>query len=222
MTARWLRHGNTWFAGVNALPNDANGAVGDGPPLSCSALQLAQELYGIHPLDLGQLSITYPGYPRQDADESNAAHRFRRKRDAAHVDGLIPEGPNRRRYLREPHAFILGLPLGICRASPLVVWDRSHDIIRGAFQSAFAAEPIDRWPEIDVTEIYQEARRRAFDCCERIEVPVVQGEATLVHRLALHGVAPWDDQLADGHHSRAIVYFRPEFSGGCAAWLGAP
>ncbi|MEO0678561.1 MAG: hypothetical protein AAFZ02_13510, partial [Pseudomonadota bacterium] len=31
--AAWLRHGQTWFAGVNVLPHDASGAVAGGPPL---------------------------------------------------------------------------------------------------------------------------------------------------------------------------------------------
>jgi hypothetical protein len=32
----WLCSGGTWFAGVNVLPNDAFGAVSNGPPLGGS------------------------------------------------------------------------------------------------------------------------------------------------------------------------------------------
>ena len=31
--ARWLRCGGTWFAGVNVLDNDGNGAIADSGPL---------------------------------------------------------------------------------------------------------------------------------------------------------------------------------------------
>jgi len=31
--AKWLRYQETWFAGVNALPNDAQGAVANSGPL---------------------------------------------------------------------------------------------------------------------------------------------------------------------------------------------
>jgi hypothetical protein len=37
--------------------------------------------------------------------------------DAAHVDGLLAEGPEKRRYVREPHAYILGVTLSIAAAA---------------------------------------------------------------------------------------------------------
>ena len=40
---RWLRCGETWFAGVNALPNDADGAVAGGPPLSGIAVDFLRD-----------------------------------------------------------------------------------------------------------------------------------------------------------------------------------
>ena len=67
--ALWHRHGKTWFAGVNALPNDPLGSVAGGPPLDCEALRLARSLYGDLSLDQAQVSIVYPGYPLQDPDE---------------------------------------------------------------------------------------------------------------------------------------------------------
>ncbi|MEM6391137.1 MAG: hypothetical protein AAF825_14945, partial [Pseudomonadota bacterium] len=121
----WLRHGGTWFAGVNALPNDARGAVSGEAALTGAAIEFAAALHGAEPAwDAGQISVVYPGYPQKDASESDAAHRFRRNRDAAHVDGLLPVGPARRRKMQEPHSFVLGIPLTACSAgaSPMVVW----------------------------------------------------------------------------------------------------
>lgn len=216
----WLRHGETWFAGVNALPNDARGRVPGGAALSGDAFDLARELYGDLPLDRAQVSVVYPGYPRRDAAETEAAHRFRLSRDAAHVDGMKPFGPERRRRLGERHAFILGLPFTASRGSPLVVWEGSHRVMRRAFASALEGlEPAD-WPEADLTEAYHAARREAFQTCPRRELPAAPGEATLVHRLTVHGVAPWDDEAAT--EPRMILYFRPELPGGPREWLDAP
>ena len=118
--AGWWRCGGTWFAGVNALPNDGNGRVLGGPPLAGEAIAFI----GAHVMpppftwDRAQVSACFPGYPRHGSEESEAAFRYRRDRDAAHVDGLAREGPARRRHLREPHAFILGIPLTDLEATP--------------------------------------------------------------------------------------------------------
>jgi len=143
---------------------------------------------------------------------------FRRDRDAAHVDGLLPEGPKRRRHLREAHGFVLGLPLNAtsAQASPMVVWEGSHLLMRAAFEAALkGVDPAD-WGEVDLTDIYQETRRTCFETCKRVEIHATPGEAYLVHRLALHGVAPWGAGAADA--GRMIAYFRPELR--CVAqWL---
>jgi len=102
----WLRCGGTWFAGVNALPNDAAGAVPGGPALRGEVVDFIEARFGAQLWDCAQLSVIYPGYPREMPGETPAAFRFRRDRDAAHVDGLLPEGPDRRRYLREAHGFV--------------------------------------------------------------------------------------------------------------------
>lgn len=205
--AKWLRHQQTWFVGVDALPNDENGAIGG------VALQGPWEglTPWITPLHKAQVSVVYPGYPRRDADESEANHRYRTKRDAAHVDGIHAEGPERRRFLREAHAWILGIPLNAAKAAPLVVWPGSHVIMRDAFMSAFAGLPTSMWGEIDLTEIYTEARAEVFETCERVEVPLALGQSILVHRLTLHGVAPWGPKDSAPPEGRAIAYFRPEF-----------
>jgi hypothetical protein len=61
------------------------------------ALGEAARVAGPLPLHRAQVSVTYPGYPAPDPEESDAAHRFRRDRDAAHLDGLLPVGPEKRR-----------------------------------------------------------------------------------------------------------------------------
>jgi hypothetical protein len=209
---RWLRHGGTWFVGVDALPNGPDGAVAGGPPLGGAALGEAARVAGPLPLHRGQVSVTYPGYPAPDPEESDAAHRFRRDRDAAHLDGLLPVGPEKRRHLRELHAFILGITVTEADpdAAPLVVWEGSHHRIRAAFARAFDGVPAEEWGEIDMTGAYAEVRRAVFASCPRREVPLRPGQCVLVHRHAIHGVAPWREGARAAEDGRAIVYFRPE------------
>jgi hypothetical protein len=111
--AEWLRHGGTWFAGVNILVNDARGRLEQGPELGGMAVECLTALHGPMSLDLGQISVTYPGYPLFDGQESAAAHRYRVNRAAAHVDGLLTIGPERRRFLCMNRInMCLGIPLG--------------------------------------------------------------------------------------------------------------
>ena len=145
------------------------------------------------PLHRAQVSVIYPGYPRPRRGESEAAFRYRLNRDAAHVDGLLGVGDAKRRMLKERHAYILGLPLTACsaEASPLTVWEGSHNVMRAAFEAALRGVPEPEWENVDLTELYQQTRREVFETCPRVLVPAQPGEAYLVHRLALHGVAPW-------------------------------
>jgi hypothetical protein len=219
---RDLRCGGTWFAGVNVFPNGPDGAAEGVPPLPPALLRLLREALGLgaEPLDRAQISVTYPGYPRHGPEETEAAFRFRRDRDAAHVDGVLREGPERRRFFAETHRFVLGLPLTPAAegASPLVVWEGSHHDMRAALAAALDGLPPERWALRDVTETYVETRRRILATRPRLALPAQPGEATLVHRLALHGVAPWT--AAPGAGARAIAYFRPEAP---PAWsLSAP
>ena len=219
----WLRHGGTWFAGVNILRNGPDGAVQNGPPLSGKAVEFAEKLRGSRPSwDPAQISVVYPGYPRQDETESDAAHRFRKLRDAAHVDGLLPMGPERRRMMQEPHSFVLGIPLNLTSpdASPMVIYEGSHEIMRRAFADALAGTAVADWANVDLTEIYQAARRRCFEECARVPIHAKPGQAYVIHRLALHGVAPWDEGATAPEEGRMIAYFRPAFEG--QDWLSAP
>ena len=209
------RCGGTWFVGVDALPNTSDGAI-HGAAFPWDALPLQPE-----PLHPAQLSVIRPGYPQPSPEESPAAFAFRKDRDAAHLDGLLPIGPDKRRMVKEPHAWILGLPLNESQAAPLTVWEGSHEILRAALLRAVAPHPPESWGDIDITAPYQQARREAFATCRRLELPASPGEATLLHRLTLHGVAAWNPGDTAPPEGRMIAYLRPELPS-VAAWLGSP
>jgi hypothetical protein len=211
--AKWLRYQGTWFAGVNALANDASGAVGGSGALRGRAVDFIAAELGLAGFDWdrAQLSICYPGYPRPMAGESPARTRYRRERDAAHVDGLLREGPRQRRHLREHHGFILGIPLVEfdAAAAPFVVWEGSHEIMRTSFAERFAGIGPELWGEEDITDVYHAARERVFSSCARVEIHARPGEAFLAHRLLLHGMAPWGEGARAAPDGRMICYFRP-------------
>ncbi len=205
-----LRHGETWFVGVDALPNAVDGSI-DGVSLGGPWRDHVAAPQAWHP---AQLSIVFPGYPGQDPDESDANHRYRITRHAAHVDGLLPMGPDRRRYLQEPHAFVLGLPLNVADAAPLMVWPGSHRIMGDAFRAAIG----DQSPtEVDVTEAYQAARRSVFERLKPVPIIGKPGQAILLHRHLLHGVGTWQEGQSAPPEGRMIAYFRPQFS--AVDWL---
>lgn len=206
-----LRHGETWFVGVDALPNAPDGSVGG---VALTGLWRDHITAPDH-WHQAQLSIVYPGYPKQDADETDANHRYRITRKAAHVDGLLPIGPDKRRYLREPHAFILGLPLNASDAAPLVVWPGSQRIMGAALAEVIGTQdPTD----VDLTDAYQAARRAVFARIEPVAVQAMPGQAMLLHRHLLHGVDVWHPDATAPPEGRMIAYFRPEFS--AAEWVG--
>ena len=231
MQKQWLQCQGTWFVGVDALPNDLAGRIGGSGPLAGHAVDFIRQNFGTLPaLHPAQLSVIYPGYPKPRAKETPAAFRFRQTRDAAHIDGILPQGPNRQRNLIEPHAFVLGIPLNHTApgASPLVVWPDSPAIVRRHLATAFASVPVEQWPDVDVTELYAAARREVFANCERLELSAQPGEAYLLHRLALHGVAPWTASHSHGRkggegqkdrESRMVAYFRPPWLAGMQEFL---
>lgn len=209
------RCGGTWFVGVDALPNSPDGSI-DGTPFPWTALPLSPE-----PLHRAQLSVIRPGYPQPSPEETPAAFAFRRDRDAAHLDGLLATGPDKRRMVKEPHAWILGLPLNDTPAAPLTVWEGSHEILRAALRKALHPHPPASWGNIDITEPYQQARREIFATCRRVELPARPGEVTLLHRLTLHGVAAWKSQDKAPPEGRMIAYLRPQLPT-VEAWLTIP
>jgi hypothetical protein len=223
--AKWLRYQQTWFAGVNALPNNDQGEVAATGPLRGDVIDFIANQLGLQGFawDRAQVSVCYPGYPQPMDGESSGKARYRRERDAAHVDGLLPEGPGRRRHLREHHGFILGIPLVEfnAAAAPFVVWEGSHRIMREFFASRFENIAPDQWGEEDITETYHQAREQAFATCKRIEIHARPGETFLAHRLVLHGMAPWRKGASAGPDGRMICYFRPD-TFGPGEWLNNP
>jgi hypothetical protein len=223
--ARWLRYQGTWFAGVNALANHADSSVDGGEPLQGEAIDFIAAELGLAGFawDRAQVSICYPGYPQPMAGESAGRTRYRRERDAAHVDGLLREGPAQRRHLREHHGFILGIPMVEfdAGASPFVVWEGSQEIMRAAFAARFAGIEPQQWGEQDITDAYHAAREVAFAQCRRVEIHARPGEAFLAHRLVLHGMAPWQPAARAGADGRMICYFRPD-TFGPYEWLHNP
>ncbi len=222
--AQWWQCEETWFVGVDALANDGAGRIAGSAPLGGAALDFAMRHCGpVKPLHAGQISVLRPGYPRPRDGESAGAFRYRCDRDAAHVDGLLAVGPDRRRMLREPHGFILGLPLNRADrgASPLVVWQGSHEVIRRALTRVLMPHDPAHWADVDLTEAYHAARREAFETCQRVILHAEPGAAYLLHRLALHGIAPWSDGASALPEGRMVAYFRPEISGNLETWLSA-
>lgn len=206
-----LRHGQTWFVGVDALPNAADGSIG--------GVSFAGPWQGVVP-DLSQhaaqLSIIYAGYPKQDAGESDANHRYRLNRAAAHVDGLLPVGVAKRRFAREYHAYILSVPLNDVAHAPTVVWRGSQRIMQDALRAAIGTnDPA----EVDITEAYQAARREVFDTCELVPLPLKPGQSALLHPFILHGTQRWGDAPDPVGEGRMIAFFRPGCAGGAAEWL---
>lgn len=224
LRARWLVCQGTWFVGVDALDNTPDGSVAGVSLAQAVTRFLADGCGPARPLHRAQVSVVWPGYPRPREGESAAAFAYRQNRDAAHVDGLHAVGPDRRRVLHEAHAYILGLPLTATSggASPLVVWEGSHEVMRQAFRAALTGVPEADWPQVDLTETYQAARREVFDTCPRRVIEAGPGEAYVIHRLALHGVAPWADGARAPEEGRIVAYFRPEVADGWRDWLERP
>ncbi|MFT5220233.1 MAG: hypothetical protein ACI9LO_001659 [Planctomycetota bacterium] len=220
--SHWHRCANTWFAGVNVLANRGDGSLTDGVPLQGQAIDFVDQVLNLQGFDwdAGQVSVCFPGYPRPMDGETVAAANYRRKFDAAHLDGLLPEGDERRRHLREHHGFILGIPLVdfSAEAAPFVVWERSHELVRCAFGERLSGIDAELWGEEDLTDFYHTLRRQIFESCKRVEIHARPGEAFIAHRLLLHGIAPWGKAALAGPYGRMICYFRPEIPGP-ESWL---
>ena len=212
LRADWLQCKGTWFVGVDALPSDATGSFAK-TPLKGRVMDWLASIQ-IKPMHPAQLSVIYEGYPKPREGESEGAFNYRLKRDAAHVDGLLPIGEARRRMLKEPHAYILGLPLNSCTfgASPLVIWEGSHIVIAETFEKELKVTSPQNWDKIDLTHVYHKARRYIFETCRRVIIHAEPGEAYVLHRLALHGISPWVDGAVAPKEGRMIAYLRPELA----------
>ena len=128
------------------------------------------------------------------------------------LDGLIAEMPGGPRRLKEPHAYVLGVPINQApeNASPMVVWEGSHHLMSSAFKRFFLNQNLNEWENLDIREIYFEARKEVFRKCKRIVLHANVGESYMIHRHCLHGISPWDPKNVSFSEGRKIVYFRPE------------
>ena len=83
----WLRYQGTWFAGVNVLKNNIQGAVVGGRRLDTDSSRWALEKFNVKEIkwDKGQVSVCYPGYPKPAHSESLAAFKYRLKNSASYI-----------------------------------------------------------------------------------------------------------------------------------------
>lgn len=65
------------------------------------------------------------------------------------------------------------------------------------------------------------ARHEVFATCRRVALPGRPGEAVLLHRLLVHGVAPWEEGARAPSGARVVACFRPLLADP-ALWLAAP
>lgn len=221
----WLQCQGTWFVGVDVLPNDAQGRLPDGPMLTGNAIAALQTLYGtLPPLHKAQLSTTFPGYPKPRDGDTEQGFAYRKNRFAAHIDGLLPIGPDKRRHLLEPHLFILGITLdeGSKDTAPLVVWEGSHEIIRNAFRPLLMSGTQTADNAVDLTPAYYEARKTIFETCQSRALLPKPGQAVVLHRLCLHGIGPWPSRITSEISQRSIAYFRPCLKPNSKQWINLP
>ena len=216
-----LRCGGTWFPGVNFLNNKRNGDV-DGVffPEELKSFIVENEPAFDAVFDKAQISICYTGYHKKMKAESSKAFKFRTDRFSAHIDGILPLGQGRRRFLKEYHSFILGIPINSTsnKASPCVIWEGSHAIVRDAFKKYKEIQNIDTWDTHDITDFYNKLRSEIFNQCIAKTIWVPVGHAYLIHRLSFHGILPWKDNTKR-KSGRMIAYFRPDLFQGQINWL---
>ncbi len=210
--AEWWRWGNTWFAGVNVLPNDKFGACETGLPLQGEAYEFAKHHIPLcDDLDKAQISVCTKGYPK---DDGTAGFAFRQNKDAAHLDGLIKE--NNRRFMQEYHGYILGIALNEvdAKSAPVIVYEGSHKIVQAWLQKRFAGER--DWDKLDLTDEYNILRQEVLQSCPRTILPLRKGEAFILHRHSIHGTARWESEATT---PRKLAFFRPAISVSKTQWL---
>jgi hypothetical protein len=69
-----------------------------------------------------------------------------------------------------------------------------------------------KWSEIDITLIYNQARKFIFKTCKPKIIWVPVGGSFIIHRLCLHGVGSWDERASSERSGRMIAYFRPNMT----------
>ena len=97
---KWLQCEGTWFVGVDVLSNDSSGDFTNAK--LPNVFKSFMDKINLKPYHKAQLSVIFPGYPKPRIGDSEAAFEYRRKRDAAHVDGLLPIGEEKDDILSSP------------------------------------------------------------------------------------------------------------------------
>ena len=207
-----LRCGGTWFPGVRFLDNNDLGALGSTKLEGNSVGQISKKFGKFFKFwDPAQISVIYPGYPKRVESESENAFKFRKEKFGSHVDGVIPIGKSRKRFIKEFHTFIYGISISEFDelAAPLIAWEGSHHIFRSALEQVLKHLEPTSWPDLDITMCYNEVRKHIFKKCKPRVIWVPIGGSFIIHRLCLHGVAPWGDGAFSEPSGRMIAYFRP-------------
>ena len=93
--------------------------------------------------------------------------------------------------------------------------------MRAALWDAFGNCRAEDMAALDLTTAYTAARARVFETCPRVAVAAAPGQAILLHRMTIHGVAPWQPGAMAPPEGRVIAYFRPLMAS-VADWLTAP
>ena len=166
--AHWWQCEDTWFVGVDALDNDARGAVAGGPSLCGAPVSVISEMFGVACPRCTRHRFRWCG----KGIPSRARARVRRRSAIACAGtrrmwmAFAPKGAARRRRIAEPHMFILGLPLTGCRAGGLPRWCFGKAVTRSCapvFATALADHKAEDWGQVDITEAYVAARREVFE-----------------------------------------------------------
>jgi len=76
-----------------------------------------------------------------------------------------------------------------------------------------------QWGTVDLTDIYHQARKDCFEQCPRKIILAQPGESYVLHRLAMHGIAPWGVGAQAPPEGRIVAYFRPQTQGRLDDWL---
>ena len=226
-TKRDFRSGNTWFIGTNFLDNGSDGNINGVSMSSGLWSQISGKFgQGVEYWDPGQVSIFWQGYPKNDSRETEKAFKYRLNKYASHVDGLLPIGPKKRRFAKEYHAFILGLPVinSMAGSAPLVVWEGSHIIFRDLFRRLYNRVSETELRNLDITEMYQKCRTKVFSTCPIRKIFSDHNQPYVLDRHLLHGVVQWktnkmhsskkcpnDGIQFDPLSGRIVIYFRPSY-----------
>ena len=206
---QWHRCGGTWFAGVNALANDAAGAVAGGPPLGGEAVRFAAAL------SAGRSTGTGP--------RSRSAIRVIRSRARAKATTPSPTAASATPPMSTAAAGRAGAPPLPARTSPFHPraagrsggsgglpfrpLEGSHRMVRETLAGTFGDRPPASWRDIDLTNcITRSGGASSRSAGASSSPPAAARPFCAPPRPARHRA--WREGAAAGE--RMVIYFRPE------------